>query len=154
MTAHSRPALNYRSKTRLTGRPLRPPYILEVEANCEECGGSGVDPGSLDPWGPEPCPVCRGAKTQRIVRNYLAEALRIAGNPECTMPVERAHLVAIVQYCRQVVSAAMCRTKIPALKHEPVFSKASRYSRRANRTRKVIQFTRRKRNVDISPQRT
>jgi hypothetical protein len=80
------------------------PYIVEVEVNCEECGGSGYDPGGIDPWGPEPCPVCHGAKTQRITRNYLGEALRIAANPEYRVPVERGHLVAIVHYCRQAVS--------------------------------------------------
>jgi hypothetical protein len=125
-----------------------------VELPCEECGGSGFDPGGIDPWGPEPCPLCRGAGTQKVTKNYLAEALRIAGNPECTVPVERAHLVAIVQYCRQVVSAAMCRPKAPALKRGPVFSKAARHRRRAARTRKVIQIERRKRDVEIRPQRT
>ena len=107
----------------------------EVEVDCEECGGSGFDPGGVDPWGPEPCPACRGAKTQRIIRNYLAEALRIAGNTECTLPVERAHLVAIVQYCRQVVEAAMCRPKALALKRP-----RTRHGRRSARRHNVVQF--------------
>jgi hypothetical protein len=128
--------------------------VERLEVPCDECGGSGFDPGGMDPWGPEPCPVCHGAGTQRITQNYLAEAFRIAGNPECTVPAERAHLVAIVQYCRQVVGAAMCPPKALVHKRDPVFFKASRHSRRAARTRKVIQFKRRKKNVGISPQRT
>lgn len=74
----------------ITQPETQPLYIIEVEANCDECGGSGFDPGGIDPWGPEPCPACHGAGTQRITKNYLAEALRIAGNPECSLPVERA----------------------------------------------------------------
>ena len=31
---------------------IRAPYIREVEVDCEECGGSGFDPGGIDPWGP------------------------------------------------------------------------------------------------------
>jgi hypothetical protein len=81
------------------------PYILEVEVNCDECGGSGFDPGGIDPWGPEPCPACRGAKTQRITRNFLGEAFQIAANPDSTRPVERQHLVAVIQHCREAVSA-------------------------------------------------
>jgi hypothetical protein len=139
---------------KVSRREIHGSYVLEVESDCEECGGSGFDPGGIDPWGPEPCPVCHGAGTQRVTKNYLAEALRIAGNPECTVPVERAHVVAIVQYCRKVVGAAMCRPKATAPKREPVVSKAFRHSRRGAQTRNVIQFKRRKRNVDISPQRT
>jgi hypothetical protein len=94
------------SKAAETDRPLsRHPYVLEIEVNCEECGGSGFDPGSIDPWGPEPCPACQGAKTQRITRNYLAEAFQIAANPVSTRPVERQHLVAVIQHCREAVSA-------------------------------------------------
>ena len=66
---------------------------------------------SLDPWDGGVCSRCAGSGQEMVTRNYLAEALRIAGNPECTVPVERAHLVAIVQYCRQVVSAVVCYPK-------------------------------------------
>jgi hypothetical protein len=83
----------------------RPPYILEAEVNCDECGGTGFDPGGIDPWGPEPCPACRGAKRQLITRNFLAEAFQIAANSESTRPIERQHLVAVIQHCRQAVSA-------------------------------------------------
>jgi hypothetical protein len=82
-------------------------HITEVEVNCEECGGSGFDPGGLDPWGPELCPVCHGAKTQRITGNFLAEAFRIAANQESTRSIERQHLIAVIQHCRETVSALM-----------------------------------------------
>ena len=92
-------------KATKTARPgEQPPYVMEVEVNCDQCGGSGFDPGAIDPWGPEPCPTCHGAKTQRITRNYLAEAFQIAANPESTRPVERQHLVAVIQHCREAVS--------------------------------------------------
>ena len=81
------------------------PYIATVEENCEECGGSGFDPGGIDPWGPEVCPKCRGAKTRTIIRNYLAEAFQIAANPESARQIERQHLVAVIQHCREAVSA-------------------------------------------------
>ena len=94
------------SKATETARPeTQPPYVHEIEVNCEDCGGSGFDPGGIDPWGPEPCPACRGAKTRRITRNYLAEAFQIAANPESTRPVERQHLVAVIQHCRKAISA-------------------------------------------------
>jgi hypothetical protein len=85
----------------------KPPYITEVEVNCDECVGSGFDPGGLDPWGPELCPVCQGAKTQRITRNFLAEAFQIAANQESTRSIERQHLIAMIQHCRETVSALM-----------------------------------------------
>jgi hypothetical protein len=83
------------------------PYIIEMEVNCDECGGSGFDPGSIDPWGPEVCPTCHGAKTQTITRNYLAEAFQISANPDSIRPVERQHLVAVIQHCRELVGALM-----------------------------------------------
>ena len=83
---------------------VHPPYVMEVEANCEECGGSGIDHGGVDPWDLEPCPLCQGARTQMIIRNYLAEAFQIAANPESIRPVERQHLVAVIHHCRQAVS--------------------------------------------------
>jgi hypothetical protein len=89
-----------------TPRPdLLARYLIEVDVPCEECGGSGFDPGGLDPWGPEPCPACAGAKTQRIARNYLTEAFHIAANPNSACPVERRHLTAVIQHCREAVSA-------------------------------------------------
>ncbi len=83
----------------------QPPYIVEIEAACDECGGSGFDPGGIDPWGPEVCLRCHGAKTQTITRNYLAEAFQIAANPDSHRQIERQHLVAVIQHCRQAVSA-------------------------------------------------
>lgn len=132
----------------------RAPYMIDVELPCDECGGSGFDPGGIDPWGPEPCPACRGAGTQRITKNYLAEALRIAANPECSLPVERAHLVAIVHYCRQAVSAVVSLPEVPKRAHaQAVFRRSSRHSRSRRRSHEVTQIKRRTTNVDISPQR-
>jgi hypothetical protein len=131
------------------------PYVLELELPCDECGGAGFDPGGIDPWGPEPCPACLGAGTQRIIRNYLAEALRIAGNPECSVPVERAHLVAIVEYCRQAVSAVVSLPDVPERpRTEPVLKRPVRHRRSRTQSHEVTQIKRRKRNVDFSPQRT
>jgi hypothetical protein len=73
-------------------------YVKEVEQECQDCGGSGCDSSSLDPFG-DICKSCMGSGKETVIRNYLAEALRIAGNPGCLVPVERTHLVAIVQYC-------------------------------------------------------
>jgi hypothetical protein len=55
----------------------QPPYIIEVEADCDECGGSGFDPGGVDPWGPEPCPACHGARKKRITRNFNGDMVKI-----------------------------------------------------------------------------
>jgi hypothetical protein len=92
-------------RAEIAGPETHPPYVLEIEVNCDECGGSGFDPGGIDPWESEPCLACQGAKTQKITRNYLAEAFQIAVNPESTRPVERQHLVAVIQHCREAVSA-------------------------------------------------
>lgn len=86
-------------------KTIQSPYSREVEVNCDECGGSGLDPGAIDPWGPEVCPRCRGAKTETITRNYLAEAFQIAANADNQRQIERQHLVAVIQHCRQAVSA-------------------------------------------------
>ena len=87
-------------------------FVIEQEIACEECGGSGFDPGGIDPWGPEVCPKCRGAKTQKVIRNYLAEAFQIAANPDSMRPIERRHLVAVIQHCREVVSALVTLPEI------------------------------------------
>jgi hypothetical protein len=131
------------------------PYIVELELPCDECGGSGFDPGGIDPWGPEPCPVCHGARTQTITKNYLAEAFRIAGNPECRVPVERVHLVAIIQYCRQIVSAVAGLPDVRKLaRTRPGLKKSVRHGRGRSPSDEVTQIKRRKKNVDIGPQRT
>ena len=120
-----------------------PPYIVEVEVSCEECGGSGFDPGGVDPWGPEACPACCGATTQKIKRNFLAEAFQTAANPDSMRPVERAHLIAIIHYCRELVSTLVALPDVarenPA---EPCDS-----------AKPITHFRRRKPNVTFSPQR-
>jgi len=77
-----------------------------VEQDCEDCGGSGRDPGALNLWDAEACATCQGAGVQTVERNYLAEAFRIAageshqaGGPE--------HVKAVVEHCRELVSAAL-----------------------------------------------
>ena len=90
-------------------REFESSYIVDVELPCDECGGSGFDPGGIDPWGPEPCPACQGAKTQKDHQNLSGRRRFPASpaNPECRVPVERVHLVAIIQYCRQIVGAVV-----------------------------------------------
>jgi hypothetical protein len=34
-------------------------YAELEELDCEDCGGTGIDPGGLDPFG-EICPSCQG----------------------------------------------------------------------------------------------
>jgi len=83
-------------------------YSEVVEIDCEDCGGSGRDRGTLDNFlnGTEPvCPSCQGSGTETVTRNYLSEALAIAANPDSQRTVERAHLVAIVRFAREHVSA-------------------------------------------------
>jgi len=83
-------------------------YSRTVEIDCEDCGGSGRDPGALDAYleSTEPvCPSCKGLGVETVTRNFLSEAFAIASNPDSTRPVEREHLVAIVRYAREHVSA-------------------------------------------------
>jgi hypothetical protein len=83
-------------------------YAKTMEIQCEDCEGSGRDRGLLDNFlnGSEPvCPTCQGRGTEIVDRNYLSEALAIAANPDSTRTVERAHLVAIVNFARAHVSA-------------------------------------------------
>lgn len=126
---------------------------MEVDTDCQECGGSGFDPAGIDPWGPESCPACHGARTQKITRNYLAEAFRIAANPESTRAVERQHLVVIVQYCREAVSAVVGLPEVPEhARTRPALKRSVRRSRSRSQSHTVTQIARRKTNVDISPQ--
>jgi hypothetical protein len=117
------------------GANEQPMYVAEVEVNCDECGGSGYDPGSLDPWGPEVCPVCHGAKTQTITRNYLAEAFQIASNPDSLRPIERLHLVAIIQHCRQAVSALMSLPEVPEHRDSVALGRRAKSSRLSDKPR-------------------
>ena len=119
------------------------PYSMEREVACEECGGSGFDPGGVDPWGPEPCPVCRGAKTLRIVRNFLAEAFQIAANPDSTRPVERQHLIAIIHHCRELVSALVALPDVA--RESPAEPRGS--------AKPITHFRRRKHEITFRPQR-
>ncbi len=88
------------------GSGINPPFVVKVEEKCEECGGNGYDCGSLSPIDPEECPVCHGSGKQIVVRNYLAEALRIAAGRAATL-AQREHLQAVIQHCRGLVGALM-----------------------------------------------
>ena len=91
-----------------------------------------------------------------MLRNYLAEAFRIVGNPQCAVPVERAHLIAIVQYCRQIVSSVVSLPEVPKQAQVPARLKTALIRSRAKvaHSHVVTRIKRRKRNVGISPQRT
>jgi hypothetical protein len=66
---------------------MKPPYVVEVEEECGECGGSGYDCGSLRAIDPG---ECFGSGKWMIVHNCLAEALRIAA--DSAMLAKREHL--------------------------------------------------------------
>jgi hypothetical protein len=100
-----RPIQDSRKNVRTNEGPAMT-YVVEVEENCEDCGGSGFDLGSLCAMEPEECRTCRGSGKQIVRRDYLAEALRIAGGMSHREP-QREHLEAVIQHCRSLVAAAM-----------------------------------------------
>lgn len=57
---------------------LARPVVARIQEVCDDCGGSGVDIGGLSATEAVVCPSCDGRGRQIVVRNYLAEALRIA----------------------------------------------------------------------------
>jgi DnaJ-class molecular chaperone len=81
-------------------------YAVTASQDCQDCGGSGKDPGELNSWDAGPCPACHGSGMESVERNYLAEAFRIAAG-EAQMAPETAHLKAVVEYCREMTSAAL-----------------------------------------------
>ena len=84
-----------------------PPFSALTEVACQDCGGMGYDPCGVNFREPDDCPSCHGSGKETILRNYLAEAFRIAADPEIKLELERAHLVALTAYARQTVSALM-----------------------------------------------
>jgi hypothetical protein len=88
------------------GPETEAPFVVRVEEDCEDCGGSGYDCGSLSPIEPEDCPVCHGGRKQIVIRNYLAEAFRIAAGRSSKL-AQREHLLAVIQHCRSLVGALM-----------------------------------------------
>ena len=92
--------------TPLPPQPLNPPYVVQVEIPCEDCGGSGRDLGTLDPFEYEPCSHCNGRGKETITRNYLSEAFGRISNPDSTRVVERGHLIALAQYLSNTVQDA------------------------------------------------
>lgn len=95
------------ARARPTAPEPLPPFSDLVEIACQDCGGEGYDPGSVNTRELEDCPACRGSGKETILRNYLAEAFRIAADPEANLQLERAHVVALTAYARQTVSALM-----------------------------------------------
>jgi len=102
-----KPAMQTNTPTPLAPAPGVEQFIRTVEQACEDCGGSGRNEGSPDPWDTSDCSKCGGSGSEIVSRNYLAEALAIAQNPESARVIEREHLVVIIQYARQFVSTAM-----------------------------------------------
>jgi hypothetical protein len=97
-------------------KPTPPPppvgteqFCRVVPMPCDGCGGSGRSEVNwdADPWDAPPCEVCGGTTVQLIARNYLSEALAIAANPDSTRPVEREHLICLLIWARQFVSASL-----------------------------------------------
>jgi len=88
-------------------------HVNVHEIDCQHCGGSGFDPGALDPFG-ELCPRCKGSKKETVRRDYLAEAFQICARPDPQQRVERAHLVAIVEHCRACVAAVIALPEVAA----------------------------------------
>ena len=86
--------------------PANSGHPTRVTQECEDCGGSGRDPGALNPWDPEACSSCHGAGVQTVERNYLAEAFRIAAGESLRAP-EPEHVKAVVEHCRKLASAAL-----------------------------------------------
>ena len=84
-----------------------PPFSDLVEINCQDCGGSGHDAGGINPQEMEDCCACQGSGKEIVLRNYLAEAFRLAADRETKVQLERAHLVALTAYARQTVSALL-----------------------------------------------
>lgn len=60
-------------KPMATARELGQPVPDDmVEMQCDACGGTGWDPGSLDPFG-EYCPTCQGSKVEYVSLKKLIE---------------------------------------------------------------------------------
>jgi len=106
MKHEERIAQNDSEQLRPCTRERTSPLAVQVEESCEHCGGSGYDWGSLSPMEPDVCPGCHGSGTQIVRRDYLAEALRIAGGRSATVP-RREHLQAVIEHCRALVEAVM-----------------------------------------------
>lgn len=84
------------------------PFVVQIEEECDDSGGSGYDSGSLKPMEPEECPSCHGSGKQMVVRNYLAEALRIAAGSS-SRAIEREHSAAVIEDCRALMAITEVR---------------------------------------------
>jgi DnaJ-class molecular chaperone len=57
---------------------------VELSIECEDCGGSGRDPGSLNAFEPEDCPSCLGTGREMPMRR---PAGRQVANPSARQEV-------------------------------------------------------------------
>ena len=111
-------SLKGRSRTPVYSQGPGPSFVVEVEQECDECGGRGYDLGSLGPTDAAECTSCQGSGRQTVKRDYLAEGLRIAAGNSSITP-KREHLEAVVQHCRSLVYAAMAITELPSPQRFP-----------------------------------
>ena len=81
------------------------PWIKTIDVDCADCGGSGGDSSSWDPYC-EVCPRCMGSGKETVTRNYLREAFDLARNPNSSIVPERDHITALIQYLSRSVSDA------------------------------------------------
>lgn len=87
--------------------PKAESYIRTVEQKCEDCYGTGRDFGHPGhPLDAGDCAHCNGTGREIVTRNYLTEAFRIAQG-ESILPPEKEHLVAVIEHCRKLTSAAL-----------------------------------------------
>ena len=100
----ARMPVNSQSDASQNAEPI-PPFSDLVEQPCEDCGGSGLDSGSLSEPIAERCPSCLGTGQEVVLRNFLAEAFRIVADPESELVLCREHMVALATFARQTVSA-------------------------------------------------
>lgn len=104
---HTIPTCVFPARATAVAPEALPPFSELVEVNCQDCGGRGYDPGTVSSHEPDDCCACGGSGKETILRNYLAEAFRIAADPNAELLLERAHLVALTAYARQTISALM-----------------------------------------------
>lgn len=77
---------------------------------CNDCGGRSYDDG--DPstgYSGGACQTCHGTglEPEPEERNYLSEAFQIVAGGDPTLTCERAHIVAVIEHCRKLTSAAL-----------------------------------------------
>lgn len=96
----------------LPGTPPPPPNPegTPEQEPCRTCENTGTihDGAPWEEYNPITCPDCDGKGY--IFRNYLAEAFRIVQG-QSGMDPEPKHLAAVLEYCRQLSTAALALPK-------------------------------------------